>query len=134
MDNRDCSLEAYDNCTTRVYVDKVIQNCGCLPLNMITGVSSDTNNVSLCNPKQLNCVKNISLDDHNCKQKCQGLFITGFDKIGFEDFEKDGFLSRVLVDYNYYKAKKILSYPSSMKGLFIISTITNSIDLRGDHC
>ena len=31
---KDCQLEPYDNCTTRSYVDRVIQNCNCLPLKM----------------------------------------------------------------------------------------------------
>ena len=33
---KDCQLEPYDNCTTRSYVERVTQKCGCLPLNMRT--------------------------------------------------------------------------------------------------
>ena len=36
-EDKGCSLESYDNCTTRIYVDKVIKKCGCLPLSMIQG-------------------------------------------------------------------------------------------------
>ena len=33
---KDCQLEPYDNCTTRSYVERVIQSCNCLPLKMRT--------------------------------------------------------------------------------------------------
>ena len=35
--NRNCHAESYDNCTTKSFVDSVIEECGCLPLNMRTG-------------------------------------------------------------------------------------------------
>ena len=34
---KDCQLEPYDNCTTRNYVDRVMQSCNCMPLKMRTG-------------------------------------------------------------------------------------------------
>ena len=32
---RDCHIkEPFHNCTTRMYIDTLLRNCGCLPLNM----------------------------------------------------------------------------------------------------
>lgn len=31
---KNCRAESFDNCTTRSYVNRVIHECGCLPLNM----------------------------------------------------------------------------------------------------
>ena len=31
---KDCQLESQDNCTTRSYVERVSEKCGCLPLSM----------------------------------------------------------------------------------------------------
>ena len=33
---KDCQFEPYDNCTTRSFVERVIQSCKCLPLKMRT--------------------------------------------------------------------------------------------------
>ena len=33
---KDCQKEPYDNCTTKNFVDRVIQSCKCLPLKMKT--------------------------------------------------------------------------------------------------
>ena len=36
LDIRKCqNEEPFDNCTTRQYINTIIQECGCLPLNMI---------------------------------------------------------------------------------------------------
>ena len=37
---KDCQTEPYNNCTTRSYVERVTQECGCLPLSMKTGAYS----------------------------------------------------------------------------------------------
>ena len=34
LDEKDCSGETYGNCTTRTYVKKVENECGCLPFSM----------------------------------------------------------------------------------------------------
>ena len=66
---KDCQLEPQDNCTTRSYVDRVTQKCGCLPLSMqILGQEKETVNKflskiiqTLSNLRFL-CAKLISLD------------------------------------------------------------------------
>ena len=41
---KNCQLESQDNCTTRSYVDRVTDKCGCLPLSMIiTGQQKEIN-------------------------------------------------------------------------------------------
>ena len=41
LDNIGCSVEPYDNCTTRIYVERVISKCGCLPFSMQFGDMKD---------------------------------------------------------------------------------------------
>ena len=38
-----CRAESIDNCTTRTYVDRVIKECECLPLNMRTNEFEEVN-------------------------------------------------------------------------------------------
>ena len=34
LDQKNCSDESYENCMTRIYVNKVEDKCGCLPFSM----------------------------------------------------------------------------------------------------
>ena len=68
--------------------------------------------VQMCPPAQLKCVKNISVDEHNCLQSCEGLFITGYDRRGFNDVQKWKILSKISKEYSDYKANKSIEYKS----------------------
>ena len=44
-----CQLESFENCTTRTYVEKLIEICGCLPLSMKFGNNDhNVSKVELC--------------------------------------------------------------------------------------
>ena len=34
MEDKECDMEPYHDCTTRQYRDNVLEECGCLPLNI----------------------------------------------------------------------------------------------------
>ena len=111
------SVESYENCTTREYLDKVLKSCGCLPLSMISGLRSI--NESLCHPDKLQCLENINLENSECLQKCEGLLIAGYDKAKFDENEKKAVLFKVIGDYKEYKTDVILSFSSDFEGLNI---------------
>ena len=37
MEDKGCSIQPYDNCTTRIYVQNIIEECGGLPFSMKIG-------------------------------------------------------------------------------------------------
>ena len=44
--DKGCSIEGFDNCTTRTYVSKVMEKCGCLPFSMKFGYQESNVNLS----------------------------------------------------------------------------------------
>ena len=59
----------------------------------------------MCEPSQLKCVNEILEHKNPCLQRCQGLFITGIDRIEYDKETLEGFLSQVREDYELYKAE-----------------------------
>ena len=64
----------------------------------------------MCKPAQLNCVETISVDDNNCLQSCEGLFITGYERREFNDVQKRKILSKITEEYKNYKANESIRY------------------------
>ena len=60
----------------------------------------------MCKPSQLHCAKEILATKNPCLQSCQGLFITGIDRIEYDDESLDSILSKIKNDYELYKAEK----------------------------
>ena len=115
-DVKQCHDEASDECNTRIYVETVIENCGCLPLSMKTSqhqeviidvsvsVHSSSLQVRLCQPSELGCVENIAVTSEHCLKSCSGLSVTSFLKTQLTDSSFEGFWSKVSDDYPMYKS------------------------------
>ena len=56
--------------------------------------------MEICEPDQLHCVKDISVDHNDCLHSCDGLFITGFDKSLFEETGQESFLTTLTKYYS----------------------------------
>ena len=71
----------------------------------------------MCQPDQLQCVKEVTILDKKCLKSCEGLYVTSYfkSKLG-EDLFAD-FWSKVQADYMKYKGRKAVNYPDDMKGL-----------------
>ena len=126
---RHCGNEPLFNCTTRHYLNNILEQCRCLPLNIKL-----TNEVSvqkcidfslnilcylqepLCSSEDLKCVKSVKVENYNCQKSCSGLFVTSFSKSEQK---------RTLVDQvdllplfaSYKKYKKITTSPPGYKGI-----------------
>ena len=76
----------------------------------------------MCHPDQLPCVKNISVDDNDCVQSCEGVFITGYDRRDFDEHTRKLILSKVKVEYGKYKADESLTFVGNdhFGGQFIV--------------
>ena len=68
---------------------------------------------NVCTSEQLSCVKNLSVDYSGCYKKCDGIFITSYEK-----FDMDTSLNLIVSDlseqYNNYKMA--YKFPSKYKG------------------
>ena len=62
-------------------------------------------------PDSLDCAETIEIPD-NCLPSCQGLFITGFERLEFAVSEREKILSNVNDDYDLYTAGKFWKKPS----------------------
>ena len=71
-------------------------------------------------PDQLSCVKKISVPKDSCLSKCDGLFITGYDRLEFQPKEAETILTKYRQDYQYYKLGGYLKLPTSIKGSCVI--------------
>ena len=60
----------------------------------------------MCEQSQLDCVKTVMGSNNPCLQSCQGLFITGIDRIEYDDKTMESILSIIKKDYDLYKAEK----------------------------
>ena len=106
---RECQPEEpFYNCTTRMYHDTFIEQCGCLPLNIIT-----SNEEAICSPKQLECVVNVEISSSSsCMKSCSGLVIRNF----FKSQEKKKLDNLFPVQRAYDKYKKITGFPLGFFG------------------
>ena len=67
--------------------------------------------IPICLPQNFECVNSIAMPS-DCLSSCQGLFVTGFERIEFEESEKKKILSKVNDDYDLYTAGKFWKKPS----------------------
>ena len=130
LDNaiKKCHAEHYDNCTTRNYVERVIQECGCLPLNIITTTTFEKVidisslffcfvyfQTSICGKSKLECAKNIPIEDGTCLKGCQGLYVTSYFERELDKASHADFWSQVEKGYDSYKAKASVNFPEEMR-------------------
>ena len=99
--------EPLQSCTTKVYTDTVLEECGCLPLNMRTSQKDP-----LCTSQKLECVNKIEVDTARCMKPCSGLIVTSFRKDSLQINWEEKF--PVLAAYDHYKI--ITQYPTGYNG------------------
>ena len=71
----------------------------------------------MCPPEKLSCVKNISVSDKNCMNKCGGFYITGYERLEFEEDQVKTILSKIEDDYEFYKSGENLKLPVKIGGI-----------------
>ena len=107
--------EDVNDCTTRKFLDKVLQLCKCLPFSIRTShnvskclfVSITLVNFQdpICSPEQLKCLQIHNLktvDTPTCIQKCNGLMVTSFSKTGIIK-DPEELIPIVMKEYKRYK-------------------------------
>ena len=130
-DGKGCSRVSKEDCSTRSYIVRVTEECGCLPLAIWTEEyhnkehcnSIDLKHLNIqfqwkvCSPDELECVKMISVSDNDCLNSCEGLFITGFDRREYEPDEVKDIMSLVMEDYEFYKSGGNFTDPKKFGGI-----------------
>ena len=130
QDVRGCqNEETIDNCTTRQYIDTLLEKCECLPYSIrlpsnkvCTKSSVNIHNTCwtchdfqepMCTSNKMDCVKSVKVDTSRCMPSCSGLILTSFSKV---DFNKnlDTLIPQEIKTYNKYK--KITPHPTGFKG------------------
>ena len=104
-----CQQETYNDCTTKNYLETLIYKCHCLPFQLKT-----TDNFPLCTFKEMECIKNIDIDEYKCLQEFSGLLVTSYDQNEIEDSVLSLILSRITeltdymkeIEYKFYKIKE----------------------------
>ena len=110
-----CQIQPFDSCTTLSYVERLVQECSCLPLSMrVEGHEK----IPLCMPKQLKCAKEVELIDKNCKKSCEGLYVTSYFKSQMNEDSFADFWSKVRYDYMKYKIRKDVDFPKELRGSY----------------
>jgi len=80
-DIRGCQEESYDKCTTRKYMNTLMNKCQCLPFQFRV-----TNKSPLCTAEDLDCVSSIdNKDNSECLQQCSGILVTSYSQEKIND-------------------------------------------------
>ena len=130
------NIESYDNCATREYIDTLLKECKCIPFNMIleenevgnfkTSVIKFLKQIfsqeNICTADQLSCIKNITVDYSQCYKRCDGMYITSYDKSEM-DASLQLLVSKLSAEYNDYK--KAYKFPTKYKGKFFSGSVDN---------
>ena len=127
QDTRKCqNYEPFYNCTTRQYISTILDQCGCLPHNMVNATKISKvytskiftypqikpNQEPLCNNSGIECARKLEVTTSSCFKPCSGFIINGFSK---SDMTKS--LENVFPVFESYDAyKKITSFPTSDNG------------------
>ena len=125
--------DSYLDCTSKHYMERVTQDCGCVPLSLM--ISKEVLvlffvNLSdffifaslvpifqapICTAGQLKCLKNITVNNSLCLNNCKGMMITSFYKdYHTKDLNLNPFISELIQDYNNYK--KDFQFPHGIRG------------------
>ena len=124
QDVRGCqNEEPFDNCTTRLYIDTLMEQCGCLPFsirlpsNKVPNYDLSTQKYDfqepLCTANKLDCVKSVKVETSSCTPSCSGLILASFSKVEFNK-NLDSLIPQEIETYNKYK--KLTPFPTGFKG------------------
>jgi len=92
---RGCKKGSYDECSSRNYMNTLLNKCQCLPFQL-----SLTNKTQLCTAEDLDCVSSIKVDKEDnseCFQQCSGILITSYNQKKIDDRISN--VVREMIDY-----------------------------------
>ena len=133
-ESRGCqNKEPFENCTTRNYEKTLLEQCKCLPFNMVLSsrvyrpyliqinqiiqIFNYMFKVPICTSSQLKCVKKIAkllkIDSNDCISYCSGLIVSGFSKAE-PPKDLNDLIVRDIITYRKYT--KWTPLPSFLKG------------------
>ena len=72
----------------------------------------------MCTPYEMTCVKNITIFENDCQNRCEGLYITSFERREIDKDKLEAILSIVEYDYELYKAGGFLKFSNRIGGNF----------------
>ena len=70
----------------------------------------------ICQFEELQCVKEVRIEDERCLKTCEGLYVTSYFKSKLGDDSFANFWYKVEDDYMKYKARKTFKFPEELKG------------------
>ena len=76
----------------------------------------------LCTPDQMECMRNITIDEAKCGQKCSGLLVPSYykDNVKNEDWIRSFHSNKSALHEAYWKYKGFYKFPSAFESRFII--------------
>ena len=88
-ENKNCMIEAFEDCQSREYIKEVQKECGCVPWALSSAVKEPT----VCSPAAFGCYTQVSSNFHGCLVSCTGLYadvqFTPDDKLNFAQKTSD---------------------------------------------
>jgi len=108
-ETRGCQKESFDDCTTRKYLNALMNKCQCLPFHILqtkkVGNMLHTKDQSisydpqspLCTVEHFDCVSRIKVANSDCLQHCSGILVTSYDQEDVENKIESKFTK--LVEY-----------------------------------
>ena len=100
-DIKGCQEESYDECTTRKYMNTLMNKCQCLPFHLRlsnkvililkylkTWTFLYAYQSPLCTAEDLDCVSSIKVDNKDnseCLHQCSGILVTSYDQKKIDD-------------------------------------------------
>jgi hypothetical protein len=113
-DVKKCSLERFEVCQTRRYLERALEECGCLPwaLTPVLGTkvtnypsppTPNSKGFPICAPNATSCYAALAMSSLGCRPSCTGLYA---DVRGSEDVAdlRDPQLVALQEEYFRYKA------------------------------
>ena len=77
----------------------------------------------MCKPETMQCVKEIEVFDGQCREGCEGLYVTSYFKSEMKEDSFDDFWSKVEADYMQYKGRQTVVFPDELKGWLSLAVI-----------
>ena len=71
----------------------------------------------MCQPKNLQCVKEIVVIDEKCRKSCEGFYVTSYFKSKLDEGSFADFWTKVEADYMKYKGIRLVDFPDELKGV-----------------
>ena len=102
------NFKIFSSWTFRAHKDRVLRECSCSPVNMISYYGDQ---LKLCSPAQLDCVADLTLEEE-CEEHCEGPIM---DVSKSSSVKNEEYLEEFISDYETYKFSYNVSFPAHMK-------------------